>query len=337
MSTYTIKKIINTDDYKDSIFALWNKYLPVNSERRFEWMNNNPSGSPIWHGIIDQKTAQMVGCISIMPHRMIYNGKPIRAGIIGDFMIDSMHRVSAPKLQLLKKLISDQKQLGFDLIYIIPNQKAEKAIHKSGYKKLGRFLYLVRPLNLEYYYNFRYFKFIAIILNFLIKLISLETITSNNCIIEEYDQIEESLDTFWDNMKKNHKGILGSHDATYLSWRYFHYQNSPHRILVARNRSDGEIQGYIVYLINDNKLEIYDILSFNKKVIAELIKRVILIARTSNCKAVYCTIFGKNPLVMTFRKMFFLDSKFKMFLYGNSIKSELFSNKCFLYAGDRNI
>ena len=337
MAAYTIKKITNTDDYKDSIFTLWNKYLPVHPDRRFEWMNSNPAGPAIWHGIIDKKTDQMVGCISIMPHRMIYNKKPIRAGIIGDFMIDSMHRVSAPKLKFLKRLISDQKQLGFDLLYAIPNHKAEKLFHKSGYNKIGRLLYFVRPLNLEHYYNFRYVKFIAIIFNFLIKLISLETIISNNYTIEDYDQIEKSLDTFWNNMKKIHKGTLSLHDRTYLSWRYFYYQKSPYRILVAKKKSDGTIQGYMVYLLTHDRLEIYDILSFNKKVVAELIKRIIRIARASNCKAVYCTIFEKNPFVMTLKKMFFLDSKFKMFLYGNSIKPDFFSNKVFLYAGDRNI
>ena len=300
-------------------------------------MNSNPSGHPIWYVIIDQIDDRMVGCISIMPHIMIYYGQPFRAGIIGDFMIDTVHRVSAPKVELLKKLISDQKQLGFDLLYIIPNKKAEKSIQNSGYKKLGKLLYLVRPLNISYYYKFPFSKFIVIIIDFFMKLISKEIAISSNFIFEECSQIEESLDTFWNNITNTHKGVLGSHNTNYLFWRYFHYQKSSNRILVARKKGDGEIHGYMVYQVDKDKLEIYDIISLNKKVIAELIKKVILIARTNNCKAIYCTIFEKNPFVTTFKKMFFLDSKFEMFLYGNSIKPEMFSKDCFLYAGDRNI
>ena len=132
--------------YKEEIARFWREYLPGTPPERFDWMRTNPAGPAIWFFAIEEKTSTLAGTISLMPKDMLVDGSPVRACIMGDYMIGGRYRVFGPALDLQKAVTKDFSNLGFRFIYTVPNQASIKIIERMGFVEMMRLRTLIKPV-----------------------------------------------------------------------------------------------------------------------------------------------------------------------------------------------
>lgn len=340
MDRFTVSQI-DPIQYKDQILKLWEEYLPGTPPGRLEWMHlGNPAGSTIWFCAFDNKTNEMAAVISVMPKEFILNGKPIRAGILGDFMVGNKYRVFGPNLILPKTVLSNLANLGFKFIYTIPNTESVKLIKRVGFKNAGTLYNMIMPLDTRYYLKKYLNAITAIILAPLLrlglKIISKETYISATGIFEEAVEIDESFNSLWNNIGQNESNMFGKSGSNYLKWKYFQNPLYKFRILTYRENRKEDLSGFIAFTIDQRRLLIFDLMTVDKKSAYKLLKKIIGIGRNEKCLSVNAEILESNALFPILRSCRFFDAKNYAALYSFG-EFDWPSQNCNFFAGDRNI
>src|SRR4030042_4579678 len=265
MDRFTVSQI-DPIQYKDQILKLWEECLPGTPHGRLEWMHmGNPAGPAIWFCAFDNKTNEIAGVISVMPKELNLNGKPIRAGILGDFMVSSKYRVFGPNLQLPRTVLSHLSDLGFNFLYTIPNPESEKIIKRVGFKNAGVMHSLVKLLKTRHYLN-KYLnsfagRLISPFTDIGLRIISRETYVSAAGMFEETSVIDETFDLLWNKIKLQQPHMIGDHSPLYITWRYLQNPLYKFRVLTYKEEFKGDLLGFIVFTIDQGKLYIFTIIA----------------------------------------------------------------------------
>ncbi|MCI0505907.1 MAG: hypothetical protein L0Z73_07315, partial [Gammaproteobacteria bacterium] len=245
--------------YKTEIVDFWKNYLPGTPPERFDWMNSNPDGKPIWYLAFEKDSNKLAGTVSIMPRKMINNGKTLRAGIIGDFMIGDKYRVYGPALDLQKTVVASLKNHHLDFLYTLPNKASLKLNERTGLRNIADLDYYVKPIYVAYYLekhvNHSIARVISPIVKVLLAIGSKETYMTNGGIYREVKDIDGSFDTLWNRIKEKRADLLSNRGAEYLRWRYLKDPLLDFQVITVQDKPDGEISGYIVFTIIDHKME----------------------------------------------------------------------------------
>ncbi len=335
-------KIIQTDDpsqYKEQIKNLWNEYLTNTPNERFEWMlQGNPDGATIWFLAIEEGTNKLIGTINIMPRNVIQNNTILRSGFLGDYIVDKDHRAFGPGLKLPKIVTQSFSKLGFNLIFGIPNSNAVKVLQRAGLRKIKELNCYVKPIKFEKYFVkympplfARVFSFAAEIC---LNVYYWEFLTPSTYVFEEINQINDSFDKVWDKLKKKSTDKLGNHESEYLKWRYLQNPLTRFRILVLRKEKN--LEGYLIFSIGNNKMEIFDILTLEEKAVNALLRKVIQIAKKKDCQAIYFTVPEISKWPAKLKTYGFIDAKSSMQLCWLADK-EISIDDWDFFQGDRNI
>ncbi len=307
--------IIQADpvEYKEKILEFWKEYLPGTPPGRFEWMQENPAGPAIWFFAFEENTKRLIGTVSIMPREMVLNGKLVKAGIVGDFMVDNNYRVFGPALSLQKKVIESISTYGFDFIYTVPNQASLKMNERAGYVNAVNLVHFIKPVcsvrYLQKYLNGKLPTYLGYVLDFALKLFSKETYILPAGDFEEITTIDGTFDTIWDELQKFETGLIGSHSAKFINWRYLKNPVSGFRIIALRSKSEGKLLGYIIFSMIDGKIEIYDILSLKKSYKNKLLRKIIHVARREKCRAIYISLVKNSLDIKNIRSFMFFNAK----------------------------
>ena len=330
-----------SDEYKEQIIEFWKDYLPGTPSERFDWMKNgNPAGSAVWFLAFPKDSNELAGTISIMPKEMMFNHKKIRAGIVGDYMVSSKHRVFGPGLLLLRTVMQSLPELDLKFIYTIPNSKSEKLVNHVGFEDKGRIYYVGKHITIDNYLD-KYIgafggKLVGFFIEQIIKVLSKETYLSSTGFFERVANIDEfTFDGLWQRVMNTKSGIIGNHSGKYISWRYLRNPRYKFQVLTYRKTQSSDLLGYVVFAITHEKLDIYDIVTADDITISKLLKEVINVAREFGCNTIYSTMFPNNPLLKRLKRYQFWDSKYEMKLYCFG-KTEYLDQVCLLFAGDRN-
>ena len=331
----------SSDDYKKQIAELWRKHLPGTPIERFQWMmEGNPAGPTIWFLAIDKLSKEVVGTVSVMPKDIVVSGEVIRTGIVGDLMVSEKHRVFGPAIHLLRAATKSLPRCGFRLFYTIPNIDSEPLIKRVGFKNVGRIFYIGRFIHLGHYFEKDLGKFLGSFSGFLggqlIRIVSRESYIQLKGYYEEVSEVDDQFDYLWERVKNRLSVLMGNHTSSYISWRFLKCPHSRFRILTYRKEDSSDLLGYLVFTIDNCKLDIYDLIGIDEVAVDMLIKKTIMIARAQKCNKVCCSLFPNHALAKTFKKYFFVDTKYLMNLYCYG-EIEHFYNKSMLFAGDRNV
>lgn len=340
MSKFKIIKR-NPHQFKKQILEFWEKYLPGTPANRLDWMGKNPAGAAIWLFAIEQKTGKLAGIISLLPKKLFLDNKIIRAGILGDFMLHPEYRAFGPALDLLKAAIALQGQGKFDFLYTIPNLKSKKIAERAGFKSVGQLYTLMRPQETVFWLEKYMSPVAAKVLQWpamlAVKILSRETYVYCRGDFVELDWSDSSFDVFAEQWKKDQSGMLtGDHQLSYLKWRYLENPESNFRIITFRKHETGDLLGFFVVSIKNNRLEIYDLVAAESRYIYTMIKKITDISKSENCRGVYGVMFDKNPLMTFARKCCFFDIKDDAEIFTSPGSSEDISQWYFTSA-DRNI
>lgn len=333
--------IIQSDpvQYKDLILEFWKDNLPGTPPGRFDWMQENPAGPAIWFFAFEETNNELVGTISIMPREMVLNGKLIKAGIVGDFMVSNDYRVFGPALSLQKVVLESMSIYGFDYVYTIPNQASFKMNQRAGYVDAVKLVHFIKPLRsaqyLQKYLNGKLPVYLGYVLDFVLKIFSRESYFLSGRHFDEIKIMNDSFDVIWEEVRKVETGLYGNHSAKYINWRYLRNPLSAFKIIALRSKSGDALLGYIIFSIVNEKIEIYDILSLKNSYKNKLLKKVIHIARREKCQSIYIRLVENSLDLNWVRRFMFFNAKndISVLVYGEDVS--IFNQWAFS-EGDRN-
>lgn len=342
MARFHITKTIDPTPYASDLERFWQENLPDTAPARLKWMmEGNPAGPATWFLAFDEAKGTLAGTISVIPKILFINGTPIRCGIIGDLMVDKRYRVLGPAVLLPKAVVSNATALGMEYLYTIPNRASAKILERCSFKRQVSYESFVRPVHLTSYLG-KYLDLSSGVTRILSMIEKRFTSFSNRLRKDAKgffndDHIDESFQQLCDEFaRRNSELILSERGPEYLIWRYKDNPQHNFKVLTHRSSEQGEVTGYVVYSINGNMLEIYDIVSLSNLITGKMIKRMIRFAQKGDFKGIYATINPRMPLARLLSRNFFFKNGDRIDLYcpkGMIIPAE----KWYFLAGDRNI
>lgn len=326
--------------YSKEIMLFWETYLPDTPNKRVFWMTENPDGQPLWYFGLHGDSGEIAGMISVMPKKLWINGEKTHAGIVGDFMISSKYRVFGPAMILQKTVIELVNQGRLDFLYTIPNDASVSICERAGMKKVADIYYYIKPLVLTKYLV-RYFpnRLAALLspaLSILLRAMSLETYLKLNGEFIDISDIDNNFDNLWQELKRSEPSILSNRSSSYIKWHYIDNPLHDFKVIGYKNNLRDGLSGYAIYTRENNKMEIFDVIGLTKNIRQQLVKKLILTARSSGIESIYIRLAENNPLAKILRIFGFIKSpdSVPILAYG---KDEVFFTQWPYVEGDRNI
>ncbi|MHA1284847.1 MAG: GNAT family N-acetyltransferase [Promethearchaeota archaeon] len=318
----------NPYKYKNHILKFWSEYLPQTSSSRYDWLvNSNPAGETIWFFASDLEKDKVIGTVSIIPREIMVDGKLLRAGIVGDFMVDSNYRVLGPALRLQKAVISNYSKFGFDFLYSIPNPSSEKILKRVGYKEVGKWYKLVKPINLKYYIEKYLSKKLS---NFFRPLL----ILSNKFYLSQKKNVKgyleegiiskERLNNIWKLSIEKNSCLRGVHSYVFLEWRFFQNKSQKYQIISFRKNKNSDILAYAITKKKNFSLYIEYINFVSSLDMFHFLYNLSIYAKERGLNGICITVFQNHNIVKLLKKMGFIitdKSNFELLSFdpGNKI------------------
>jgi hypothetical protein len=339
MSRFIIKQD-NPFTHQNQILKFWQEDLPETPVGRLEWMmSGNPAGRSSWFFAFDRASGALAGMISVMPKDLILGDRKVRAGIVGDLVVDKKFRVYGPALSLVKEVLGSLSDINVDFVYTIPNPHSAKLIEHAGFVIFSDFIHFVRPINLAHYQK-KYAKWPlsilpSIFLELGLKIGSRDTYHLDAGIQEEEPDGEE-LDNLWSSRKSDHSVMTGVRDSKFIQWRFIFNPMSKFLMLTCRNNKTKRLSGYLVYTIVDNRIHIYDLFAQTNASAFGLLKRVAKLGRKNSTVGVYVWLSDTIPFINIFKKCgyFMTGDKSPIFIY---YREKLNFRQWNFLSSDRNI
>jgi hypothetical protein len=326
--------------FKEEIIQFWQNYLPGTPPERFNWMNANPAGAPIWFFAFNHKLDELAGTISIMPKDLFIEGKRRKAGIMGDFMIADKYRAFGPALMLMKSVIENTSRLGFDLIYTIPNAASKKIIERVGLKKTMDLNIYVRPIHSYHYLNKKLPEIVArkaaSILDLSLHLLSREKFYLREANFRHINQDDSiHFNKLWERIKNINANPASVFNSEYIRWHFL--KNPLHEFrIISYQPVFNKVEGYISIAIDEDTAAIHHLKYTAQKAFDLLLSMAIKLATKENLRSIYLTVPDKPYWHRILRSFAFLDTKSKMELYSWSPLNLSIQDWSF-FDGDRNI
>lgn len=333
-------KIIQKDPtpFKHKILQMWKENLPGTPPGRFEWMNDNPAGQPIWYLAFHTKTGQLAGTVSILPRAIFVNGNRVLAGIVGDFMVEKTFRVFGPGLQLQKAIIASFPELGFQFLYTITNKASEKLMLRAGFRECASLTHFVKPIKLmnqlEKHISSRLSKLIAPGLELGLRLVCRETYSRRKGNFQEIAKFDHGHDLFFKELESDFP-IIGARRCEDLNWRLFKNPIYDFCVLSFSNSSRNSMLGYIAYVMHNKDAFIYDIIARDGDDFRRLLSQFLMFGRENGYFSISINVLTSNPFIRYMASFGFHKRHEFSLLYAGD--SELLSKKWLFFSGDRNI
>ncbi len=140
-SPYEVVRV-GDDAIESTVLPLWHKGMSdpeiVNRvDQRFSWLyRDNPAGRPCTWVVKDRATQAVLGACSVVPQVLFVQDRPVRAGLMVDFIVDPKARIAGPAIALQRGLAEQSGAAGFDMLLGYPNHKAWPILARAGYKAI---------------------------------------------------------------------------------------------------------------------------------------------------------------------------------------------------------
>lgn len=129
---YICKKI-DPYEHEEQLCHLWRRNLANAPPNRFKWLyqqSKNIAEVHTWGLFKEQK---LCGCLSLMAKTNYVSKKPAQKGaMFFDFMTDKSERTLFPAMLLVREVLKDAGNLGFNYLLASPNIKARIVFKRCG-------------------------------------------------------------------------------------------------------------------------------------------------------------------------------------------------------------
>ncbi|HLG22805.1 MAG TPA: GNAT family N-acetyltransferase, partial [Candidatus Manganitrophaceae bacterium] len=251
---------------REEILHSWKKNLPHLPEARYPWIyEKNPYGpAACW---LAKYAAQdkVVGATALFPRKFLSRGKPLMAGIAGDFGVDQEHRGFGPALSLQRAAVSACKETGFEVLYGIPTGQSEPALLRAGYKIVGHMIRMTKLIRSDDYLKRRIGwgnlpKAFLGPVNLAIRLLSKESYRTlrQECLLRPISVFDERFDRFWERVSGRYS-LIGERKSRYLNWRFIQCPHKNYSVFALTRKETDEILGYVCAYVAGNRIHVADL------------------------------------------------------------------------------
>jgi hypothetical protein len=338
---YEIEATKNPAEYKDQILRLWQEGLPDTPPKRYEWLTTgNPAGRAWWFLALDRQSKALLGFITVLPRHFMVDGEQMLVGIMGDFVVEKRYRGFGPGLKLPRHVLSKAGELGFSLIYTIPYYGTSKHIERAGlFRQKVQLGWLIKPLEFNRYVRnsvaARLLNSVMLLFDVAYLSLFLNPIALRRTCFEDTTVFSPTFDTFC--AKLQNRGIIGSRDSRYLTWRYLKNPLHKFHVLSLRRSASEDLLGYVIYRINGGKLDIYDIQYLHGLSRKLLIIKLIWLARREHCESLYLLTSAVDNPLSTLKAFGFIHREEKHHLCYAALDMKTNLDTWQFLQGDRNV
>jgi hypothetical protein len=171
----------------------------------------------------------------------------------------------------------------------------------------------------------------------ILRLTSRELLVSPRGVHEEPLQFDAAFDDLWRELRERAGGLMGDRSTPYLTWRYVRNPLYRFRLLTYRERGASRIEGFVVFTqFEENKIEVFDVIGLDDRVIERLIAKLVVIARREKCQALYFRAQPASHALCMFKRFRFFNTNdaFELYYMG---RTGLPLDSWDFFSGDRNI
>jgi len=297
-------EIVDLQKNLPKMIDLWKGNLSDWPEPKFDWFyQQNYYGLPLCWGVSVDDDQKYVGSETIFPRKFYINGHATKAGITGDFVMDTSHRILGPALKLQKSITSTCQESLYDFLLGLPNKQAKPVKLRAGFHSIGRSLELVKLVRSENYLR----KFInnkvllsctSFVSDILIKLFAKENYSFKNSglALQIISSFDSRFETLWEKAKKNFV-IIGERNPDYLNWRFLQCPYKDYKIAALVSKDLATVQGYIVYFESDDQINIVDLFALDlDTTLNQMMANFLRYVRNINADKVYFHFLGNNNI-----------------------------------------
>jgi GNAT superfamily N-acetyltransferase len=337
MADYDIVQI-EPARYRAGIVEMWRRYLPGTPDARFEWLaQGNPAGPAAWFAAIARETGRLAGMLSLMPKTFYVGEREIRAAVLGDFVVAEEARAFGPARQLPKVVLDWAMARRFDVVYTMPNEKAEKVVERAGFTARKTLKLFLRPISSAMFVKAGPFTgpvtLAARVVDAFFNAAAGRLAPADGVVCEQ-ETFDSSFDALWEAVRQSSLAPVSDHSSAYLRWRYL--QNPEMAFRVVTLRSGTALTAYAVFTILSSRLEVFELVTTNPRQVGRLLRGIADIGRAEGCKAVYLRVDSTDPIIGQLRRLLFLDARDDKPWLSSPSDERLLSSLRFS-SGDRNI
>lgn len=311
--SYKVRKADLVED-RQLILDFWR----ANHPRSLEWKFNriylqNPDGpARVWLAV-HAESGGLSGMTAFFPRIVFIKKVPFKAMVAGDFMVAPQHRNASAAIQLQKAALSELGEAGVDLIYGIPNQKAEIVLKRIGYRKLGAFSTMVKPIEIDRWLSDRGIACIpawifAPIFNLVLKSIPLKMwISHGGYPCEKLFCFDSRFNSTLCELSENYD-FCGKRTAERLEWKFGRHHKGNPIIFSVFDTGGSTALGYIEAIPYENTLDIADFMIPRDPAAADSLMAFFLrSARRLNASSAEVCFFENDMAKKLFRRWGFFS------------------------------
>jgi len=324
-------------------------YMQV--EKHYRWLyEQNPHGHALTWLTIHNDTEKIIGCTSIFPRKMWFNGRTVLGSIGGDTFVDPKFRRQGIAKGLHTVSIEDMRKSGIKFHFGFPVPANLGAFLKGGAYNPGDFIAIrfvssadaiLKKIKLPHYLIPFFTKGLGLFFKpYLKSVLSRGKSNLGELLITQH--FDNKFDRLMEEIKPLFK-ICGVRDSEYLNWRYF--KNPLHAHTIVSYEQNGQLHGLAALEMRESKCVIFDFfVRPTDLLVNDFICRIVEYAIQNGAKTVSTMINPSGPYMHCFKNCRFLkafgDKKPLMVLTAhddrNADEMQKFSN-WYLSYGDEDI
>jgi hypothetical protein len=275
---------------------------------RFRWMyEQNPAGpASTWIGVYGPDQ-EVIGCGSFAPRRMSVGGETLEAGILADFAVAKSHRTAGAAIAIQRAVARGLKAAGLAFLFCYPNAAALPIFRRVRYRAVGEAGTWVKPLHSEYklrdYVPYpRVARAASHAVDAALWANDLRSFARSPRLFrtQVVDHADERFDRLWDRARPGF--VTGERTAAYLNWRYAHFPSSSyqffclHRPAPSLQPDRGELLGYVVYEVQQNRVLVADLFCDYDRTTSVLLHAFAARMRRAGHDSIWLSYFGNRFL-----------------------------------------
>jgi len=141
-----ISKKINPYEREEQLCDLWRRNLSKVSANRFDWLYRQSEAMVEVHTWGLYKEKKLCGCLSLMKEVQHDSMNQKQRGMFFDFMIDKSERTLFPAMMLVRQVIKDARECGFNYLFALANTSARTVFKRCGleeFEKVSRWVKII--------------------------------------------------------------------------------------------------------------------------------------------------------------------------------------------------
>jgi hypothetical protein len=273
---------------------------PRYDQARFDWLyRRNPHGPGRAWLAVDSASGEIIGTAAALPRRLLVQGEPVLAWVLGDFCVADRYRALGPALQLQRACLAPVTAGEIAICYDFPSAAMMAIYRRLRISPLGQMRRLVYPLRVDP--QLRSLPLPSVIRRGVAGVGNLALDLrrrrgdSSLASVEHVGEVDAEFTTLSGECAGDHP-ISVQRSAEYLRWRFQDNPFQPHEILTVRNGN--RLAAYAIMASHPEHPVVVDLFGpADPRAVAAVVDGALAMARDRGAASLGVTLFDSHPWV----------------------------------------